>query len=116
MQVEMLILTVIIFVVMVSSGQISLNQLVTDNEMLFRKLKEEDYDFYVKARYGESVNPNVLFNQRIKYWMIVTTLSLLAMITKISVLTICVSIAIGFGIFKRIRNINSTLYSSCCNW
>jgi hypothetical protein len=100
MQIEMLILTVIIFVVMVSSGQISLNQLVTDNEMLFRKLKEEDYDFYVKARYGESVNPNVLFNQRIKYWMIVSTLALLAMITKISVLTICISIAIGFGVFK----------------
>ena len=100
MQIEMLILTVIIFVVMVSSGQISLNQLVTDNEMLFRKLKEEDYDFYVKARYGESVNPNVLFNQRIKYWMIVTTLAILAMITKISVLTICISVAIGFGVFK----------------
>ena len=68
----MLILTVIIFIVMISSGQISLNQLVTDNEMFFRKLKEEDYDFYVKARFGESVNPNVLFNQRIKYWMIVS--------------------------------------------
>ena len=66
MQIEIAILAVIIFFILSYSGKISINKLVADNEMYLRRLKESDYDFYVRAKYGDSVNPDLLFNKRIR--------------------------------------------------
>ena len=66
MQIEIIILAGIIFFVMTYNGQISIKQLINDNFGLFIKLKEEDWDFYVRAKYGEGVNPDNLFVKRIR--------------------------------------------------
>ena len=47
---EIVILGVIIYGIMFATGQISFSKLVSDNEAIFRKLKESDWDFYVKAK------------------------------------------------------------------
>ena len=65
MQLEIAIIGAIIFYVLSNSGKISIPKLVADNEMYLRKLKESDYDFYVKAKFGDSVNSDILFNKRI---------------------------------------------------
>ena len=36
---------------------IDLNKLVDDNKVYFKRFKEEDYDFFVRAKYGETVDP-----------------------------------------------------------
>ena len=74
MQIEIAILAVIIFFILSYSGKISINKLVADNEMYLRRLKESDYDFYVRAKYGDSVNPDLLFNKRIRNALIVMVL------------------------------------------
>ena len=66
MQVEIIIIAVIVFLIMTVSGQININQMISDNQMLFLRLKESDWDFYVRAKYGTAMNPDVLFNKRIK--------------------------------------------------
>ena len=76
MQIEIIIVAVIVFVIMTVTGQISLNQLISDNQMLFLKLKESDWDFYVRAKYGNNINPDILFNKRIKNALIVMVLLL----------------------------------------
>ena len=53
---EIFILGVIIFGIMFATGQISFSKLISDNEVIFRKLKESDWDFFVKAKYGNAVN------------------------------------------------------------
>ena len=52
MQIEVIIVAVIVFGIMTITGQISINQLISDNQMLFMKLKEKDWDFLVRAKYG----------------------------------------------------------------
>ena len=52
MYLEMIILCVIVFFLMNYTGRISTNKFVQDNQVYFQKLKEDDWDFYVKAKYG----------------------------------------------------------------
>lgn len=100
MEIEIIILAVIIFGIMTSTGQINVNQMISDNELLFRKLKEDDWDFLVKAKYGDNVNPNALYNKRIKNGMISTLVALLFLINKLSGLTILGAFIFGYLIFK----------------
>jgi hypothetical protein len=100
MQIEILILAVIILVVMNSTGQININQMISDNEVLFRKLKEDDWDFLVRAKYGDDVNPNVLFNKRIKHWLITTLVVFVLLINNMSGVVALGSFLLGYGVFK----------------
>jgi len=97
---EIVILAFIIFFIMFSTGQISLNQLISDNETLFKKLKEDDWDFYVKAKYGNTVNPDILFNKRIKNGVIVVGVMLILFIGSISAIKVVIALAAGFGTYK----------------
>ena len=100
MYIEIVILSIIIIVVMFASGRISFNQLVSDNEALFRKLKEDDWDFYVRAKYGNSANPDILFNMRIRNALITLIALAVIFIGNISAITIVITIAGSFGVFK----------------
>ena len=100
MYIEIAILAVIIFVIMFATGQISFNQLITDNEAFFRKLKEDDWDFYVKARYGNLVNPDILFNKRVRNGVMTIIIMLFVFIGNLSAIKIVIALASGYGIFK----------------
>ncbi len=98
---EIVILGVIIYGIMFATGQISFSKLVSDNEAIFRKLKESDWDFYVKARYGNAVNPDILFNQRVRNGLITLILAFLLSITGgFSAIKIVLACAVGYGVFK----------------
>lgn len=100
MQIEMVILAVIIFYIMTKTGRISINKLIADNEIILRKVKESDYDFYVRAKYGDSVNPDLLFNKRIKNAIILTVCLLFLLISKMSYVTALICIIVGIVYFK----------------
>ena len=98
---EIIILGVIIYGVMFATGQISFSKLVSDNEAIFRKLKESDWDFYVKAKYGNAVNPDILFNKRVRNGLITLILAFLWSITGgFSAIKIVIACAAGYGVFK----------------
>ena len=97
---EIAIIAVIIFIIMFTTGQISFNKLISDNEILFKKLKESDWDFYVKAKYGTSVNPDLLFNKRIKNGIIAIVVLLFLLLGNLSVLTVVIAFIGGYGVFK----------------
>ena len=67
---EFAIVVLIVLFVLSYSGAISTKKLYEDNKALFSLLKEKDYDFLVKARYGGDVDPDVLFEKRIKQAML----------------------------------------------
>ena len=100
MYIEIAIITIIIFVIMFTTGQISFTKLINDNEALFKKLKESDWDFYVKAKYGVSVNPDLLFNKRIKNGLITIIILSFMLISNMSAVTLVIIIAGGYGVFK----------------
>ena len=100
MQIEVIIVAVIIIAVMSFTGRLETNKLFADNEMLFRKLKEEDWDFLIRAKFGDGVSPDALFLKRIKLAFIGFALVMLAMINKMSLLSVAIAIAAAVVMFK----------------
>ncbi len=100
MQIEIIIIAVIVFTIMTVGGQISINQLVSDNQMLFMKLKESDWDFYVRARYGSGMNPDILYNKRIKNALIAMVLAFFFFIKDLNAVKVLLIFVAGFLIFK----------------
>lgn len=100
MQLEIIIIGIIIFFIMNYTGRINVNKLLLDNEMYFRKLKEEDWDFLVRAKYGDGVSPDILFMKRIRNWFFVSLIALFFMINDLSLVKVLLAVAIGFGMFK----------------
>ncbi len=100
MQIEIIIIAVIVFLIMTASGQISLSQLVSDNQMLFLKLKESDWDFYVRARYGNAVNPDIYFNKRIKNALIAMVLAFFFFIQDLNSVKVLLIFVLGLFIYK----------------
>ncbi len=100
MYLEILLICVIIFIVLNYNGHISTNRFIEDNQIYFRKLKEDDYDFYVKARFGDKVDPNILFNKRIKNGMIVGLIIIFLFITRLSYVNILIALIVAYATFK----------------
>ncbi len=100
MQPEIIILAFIIFFIMAYTGQININQLIIDNQMIFMKMKESDWDFYVRAKYGNGTNPDILFNKRIKNALIVMVLVLFLLLKDFNSVKLLLVFVAGFFVFK----------------
>ena len=100
MYVEILIIGVLMFTVLTVNGYIKPNKFIYDNQDLFMKLKEEDYDFLVRAKYGEGLDADVLYQKRIKNGLIVIILLLFMFLSDLSAVKVVLAIAVGFGAFK----------------
>ena len=98
---EILVIGVILFLIMIANGAINMNKFVIDNEELFRKIKESDWDFLVRARYGNRVSPDLIYNKRVKEWITVSLLFIVIFLfSGISMIKFVVAIALGYGMFK----------------
>jgi hypothetical protein len=100
MQVEIIILAILIFVVMSYNGQVSIKEFISDNFFIFRKLKEEDWDFYVRAKYGDNANADNIFIKRIRNGLIVMVISLFFFIKDLDALKMLISVVLGFLVYK----------------
>ena len=60
---EVIICGALILGVLLYNNTVDGKKFIQDNQAVFQLLKESDYDFLVAAKYGEKVDPNVLFNK-----------------------------------------------------
>ncbi len=100
MQIEMIIIIILTFVVLTYNGQISIKELISDNFFIFRKLKEDDWDFYVRAKYGDNVNADDVFAKRLRNGVIVIVIVLLFFITNLTAIKVLIAFALGYVVFK----------------
>ena len=100
MQIELIIIAAIVFGIMTVTGQLSITQLISDNQAIFLKLKEKDWDFFVRARYGNNMNPDTLFFKRIRNGLVVIFGLLLILFTKLSSILVLLIIVAGYLVFK----------------
>lgn len=100
MHIEIILIGVIVIFLMTYTGRISTNRFLADNDAYLKRLKEEDWDFYVRAKYGDNVNPDVLFNKRIRNAVIVSALILCFMLGNISYITVILALVAGIFVFK----------------
>jgi hypothetical protein len=100
MYIEILIVGVLSFVVLTVNGYIKPNKFIYDNQDLFMKLKEEDYEFLVRAKYGEGLDADVLFQKRIKNGLLVIIMMLFVFLSELTAVKVVISVVIGFLVFK----------------
>ena len=98
--IEIAVIALIVFYIFTKSGRISISKLIADNEMYLRKLKESDYEFYVRAKYGDSVNPDLLFNKRLQNSFIVIIVIFCLLLKNMSYVYVLVCLIVGFAFFK----------------
>ena len=97
---EILALGVLIFYALNYCKVISINKAVEDNKGYFIKMKESDYDFLVKAKYGEGVDPDFLFGKRIRNMVIIIITMLFLFITNLTYVNILFAFIAGIFVFK----------------
>lgn len=100
MYIEILIFAAIILFLFAYSGRINTSKFIEDNTAYLQKLKESDWDFYVKMKYGEAADPDGLFNKRLRNALIAMGAVLFFFISELNYIYIIVAILIGVVVFK----------------
>lgn len=100
MYLEILICAVIIFFVSEYSGIVSTRRFVNDYQDLLTRFMESDYEFLLKARYGNEVDVNEMYNKRLQHAFIALAFSMFFLIADISYLTVILAIGIAVFVFK----------------
>ena len=100
MYLEIIALGIIVFFLMSYTGRISTSRFIEDNQKYFQKLKEDDWDFYVRARYGQNADPDLLFGKRIRNGLLIIVVVLVFFITELNYIYVLVAIIAGFAMFK----------------
>ena len=98
---EILLVGIIIFFVLIYNKKISTKSFLGDNKKLFDTLKEKDYEFLLRAKYGDRVvDVDALFNKRIRNGMLTIVVVLFVFISNLSFINIIIAIVLGFVVFK----------------
>lgn len=97
---EIIILVVIALGVLQYQKKINTNKFINDNVQYFKVLKEDDYDFLVKARYGESADPEILFSSRVKIGGAVIIVLICFFLYNLSFINLILAFVVGFFVFK----------------
>ncbi len=101
---EILVVGVIMMLLFNYLGAFSINKFVDDNNVVFGKLKEDDYDFYVISMYGEKANPNEKYQKRVKLAIAAFFVMLIFAITSIKsvnfAIKIVIVLAVTYFVFK----------------
>ena len=107
---EIIIIGAILLFVLLYNQTIDGQKFIRDNEKYFQMLKEDDYEFLVYAKYGESVDVNTLFNKRITYGFVTIVVFLSIFLTDLNLINIVLSVVIGFLVFKMPYNSLKSFY------
>ena len=100
MLIEVVILGIILFVILEYNGSISTNKFISDNQDVFLKLKEKDFDFYAKAKYGDAIDIYKLFNTRLRNGLFTLLVMILMFISKLSYVNVLFALICAYGIYK----------------
>jgi hypothetical protein len=107
---EALLIGIILLFILEYDKKISTNKFVKDNEQYFNLLKEKDYEFYVKAKYGEDVDINILFTNRIRNGLIVFVIVIFIFLNKLSFINAIAAVIVAFLVFKSQYNSLKSYY------
>lgn len=97
---EFAIIILIVIFILSYRGIINTKNLYQDNKALFDLLKEKDYDFLVKAKYGGDVDANMLFQKRINQLIIAIVIILAILLFNFSWINLIIGAIILIVIYK----------------
>lgn len=97
---EFAIVILIMLFALTYGGAIDTKKLYDDNKKFFAMLKEKDYDFLVKSKYNGEVDPDVLFEKRIKKLMLAFIAVFAILLFNFSWINLIIGIIIVLAIYK----------------
>ena len=101
MYIEILIIGVIVFALMIYNGRISTSKFFGENKGMFEILQEKDYEFLLRAKYGDRVyDVSQVFRKRVFKGLITIMVIIFVFITNLKVLYIILAFVAGYIVFK----------------
>ena len=97
---EILVVGIILLYILQKNQKISSQKFIQENANYFRKLKESDYDFLVRSKYGDQVDPDLLFDKRIKNAGIVIIFLIFLFLTNLSFINVITAFVVGYIVYK----------------
>lgn len=97
---EIILVCAILVFILFYNKTVDGKKFLIDNEQYFQALREENYDFLLHAKYGDDVEPDILFKKRITTALIFGFLFLILFLSEISLINIVLTLIVMFGIFK----------------
>jgi len=97
------IAAIIIVFIFAYSNLVNTKQFINDTLPIFKKIMEKDYEFLLRVKYGEKdIDINELFSLRLRngFLTIACGVFVFALMENLSVITVLVSIALGFVVYK----------------
>lgn len=97
---EIVFVAVIVLFVLVYNNTIDKQKFINDNKRYVEILREEDYNFLVFAKYGESADPDVLFQKRITFSIATFFVFMFLFIDDVSLINVILACLVSIFIFK----------------
>lgn len=95
------IIGIILFTIAIANNIIKPNQFLQETEPLFKFLKESDYEFLLKLKYGTNVDVNKMFGIRIRDSLIVMAFLVFLFLKDMKFLYVLVILIVGFVVYKQ---------------
>lgn len=101
MYIEIIIIGVIIFFLLIYTGTISTSKFFGENKGIFEMLQEKDYEFLLRAKYGDRVyDVSQVFRKRIMKGLIAIVVFIFVFLSNLKPLYILLAVSFGYIIFK----------------
>ncbi len=93
-------IAIIVLFILEYNHKIDTKKFVMDSEPYFRFLMEDDYKFLLNLKYGNDVDVEKLFSQRIRNGMITILFVVFLFLSKMSFVYFIAAIIVGFVVYK----------------
>jgi len=98
---EILLIGIILFFILIYNNTINTKNFMGENGKYFQILKEKDYEFLLRAKYGDRViDPDAVFMKRIKNGALVSVMLIFVFISSLSFINIIIALVVGYLVFK----------------
>jgi len=94
------IITITVVFVVYYTSMVNFNGLEGELKGAFKLLMEDDYEFLVKLKFGESVDVDKAFNLRIRNGLATIVVFIIVFLSNLTYINILIAVAIGFGMYK----------------
>jgi len=101
MYIEILLVGVVVFFLFIYNGTISTSKFFGENKGIFEMLQERDYEFLLRAKYGDRVyDVSQVFRKRVFQGLIAILVTLFLFLSNLKAVYILLSVVIGYLVFK----------------
>ena len=101
MYIEIILVGVIIFFILIYTGTISTTKFFGENKGIFELLQEKDYEFLLRAKYGERVyDVGQVFRKRVFKGLITILVIMFLFLSNLKPLYMLIAVVAGYIMFK----------------